>query len=292
MIFGKVRMPEILDGRTVGKALTGELVEKAKTLKERGLTPLLAIVRLGERSDDLAYEKGAISRCQKVGIDVRRVLLAREASQEEVLKVVRSLNDDPAVHGILIFLPLPKGIDQKAVCESIAPQKDVDGISPVSQATVYNGLSGIGYPPCTAQACLEILKYYRCELVGKKVVVLGRSQVIGKPVSMLLLAQNATVTICHSKTQNLAAEAKRADILISALGHAGMVDKQYLRSGQTVIDVGINLNAEGQLCGDVNWEDGQVVSAITPVPGGVGSVTTTVLAKHVLEAAEQLAMSN
>ncbi len=285
-------MPEILDGRTVGKALTGELVEKAKTLKERGLTPLLAIVRLGERSDDLAYEKGAISRCQKVGIDVRRVLLAREASQEEVLKVVRSLNDDPAVHGILIFLPLPKGIDQKAVCESIAPQKDVDGISPVSQATVYNGLSGIGYPPCTAQACLEILKYYRCELVGKKVVVLGRSQVIGKPVSMLLLAQNATVTICHSKTQNLAAEAKRADILISALGHAGMVDKQYLRSGQTVIDVGINLNAEGQLCGDVNWEDGQVVSAITPVPGGVGSVTTTVLAKHVLEAAEQLAMSN
>ena len=292
MIFGKVRMPEILDGRTVGKALTGELVEKAKTLKERGLTPLLAIVRLGERSDDLAYEKGAISRCQKVGIDVRRVLLAREASQEEVLKVVRSLNDDPAVHGILIFLPLPKGIDQKAVCESIAPQKDVDGISPVSQATVYNGLSGIGYPPCTAQACLEILKYYRCELVGKKVVVLGRSQVIGKPVSMLLLAQNATVTICHSKTQNLAAEAKRADILISALGHAGMVDKQYLRSGQTVIDVGINLNAEGQLCGDVNWEDGQVVSAITPVPGGVGSVTTTVLAKHVLEAAEQLGMSN
>ena len=285
-------MPEILDGRTVGKALTGELVEKAKTLKERGLTPLLAIVRLGERSDDLAYEKGAISRCQKVGIDVRRVLLAREASQEEVLKVVRSLNDDPAVHGILIFLPLPKGIDQKAVCESIAPQKDVDGISPVSQATVYNGLSGIGYPPCTAQACLEILKYYRCELVGKKVVVLGRSQVIGKPVSMLLLAQNATVTICHSKTQNLAAEAKRADILISALGHAGMVDKQYLRSGQTVIDVGINLNAEGQLCGDVNWEDGQVVSAITPVPGGVGSVTTTVLAKHVLEAAEQLGMSN
>ncbi|MCR4785000.1 MAG: bifunctional 5,10-methylene-tetrahydrofolate dehydrogenase/5,10-methylene-tetrahydrofolate cyclohydrolase [bacterium] len=285
-------MPEILDGRTVGKALTGELVEKAKTLKERGLTPLLAIVRLGERSDDLAYEKGAISRCQKVGIDVRRVLLAREASQEEVLKVVRSLNDDPAVHGILIFLPLPKGIDQKAVCESIAPQKDVDGISPVSQATVYNGLSGIGYPPCTAQACLEILKYYRCELVGKKVVVLGRSQVIGKPVSMLLLAQNATVTICHSKTQNLAAEAKRADILISALGHAGMVDKQYLRSGQTVIDVGINLNAEGQLCGDVNWEDGQVVSAITPVPGGVGSVTTTVLAKHVLEATEQLAMSN
>ena len=285
-------MPEILDGRTVGKALTGELVEKAKTLKERGLTPLLAIVRLGERSDDLAYEKGAISRCQKVGIDVRRVLLAREASQEEVLKVVRSLNDDPAVHGILIFLPLPKGIDQKAVCESIAPQKDVDGISPVSQATVYNGLSGIGYPPCTAQACLEILKYYRCELVGKKVVVLGRSQVIGKPVSMLLLAQNATVTICHSKTQNLAAEAKRADILISALGHAGMVDKQYLRSGQTVIDVGINLNAEGQLCGDVNWEDGQVVSAITPVPGGVCSVTTTVLAKHVLEAAEQLAMSN
>ena len=285
-------MPEILDGRTVGKALTGELVEKAKTLKERGLTPLLAIVRLGERSDDLAYEKGAISRCQKVGIDVRRVLLAREASQEEVLKVVRSLNDDPAVHGILIFLPLPKGIDQKAVCESIAPQKDVDGISPVSQATVYNGLSGIGYPPCTAQACLEILKYYRCELVGKKVVVLGRSQVIGKPVSMLLLAQNATVTICHSKTQNLAAEAKRADILISALGHAGMVDKQYLRSGQTVIDVGINLNAEGQLCGDVNWEDGQVVSAITPVPGGVGSVTTTVLAKHVLEAAEQLAMNN
>ena len=280
-------MAQLWKGAPVAAALTEELSQRAQTLVAKGITPTLAIVRVGERPEDLSYERGALKRCEKVGIAVRQYLLTAASSQTDLMEVIEEINRDDSIHGCLLFRPLPKHMDEAAICAALSPAKDVDGITAGSLAAVFSG-SGAGYPPCTAQACLEILDHYGYELKGKRAVVVGRSLVIGKPVSMLLLGRHATVTICHTRTADLPAECRRADLLVAAAGKAGAVSAQCLASGQVVLDVGINVDEDGNLVGDVDFAAAEnTVEAITPVPGGVGSVTTSVLARHVIEAAEK-----
>ena len=280
-------MAQLWKGAPVAAALTEELSQRAQALVAKGITPTLAIVRVGERPEDLSYERGALKRCEKVGIAVRQYLLTAASSQTDLMEVIEEINRDDSIHGCLLFRPLPKHMDEAAICAALSPAKDVDGITAGSLAAVFSG-SGAGYPPCTAQACLEILDHYGYELKGKRAVVVGRSLVIGKPVSMLLLGRHATVTICHTRTADLPAECRRADLLVAAAGKAGAVSAQCLASGQVVLDVGINVDEDGNLVGDVDFAAAEnSVEAITPVPGGVGAVTTSVLARHVIEAAEQ-----
>lgn len=279
-------MAEILKGAPVAKAISQQAALRAAELTARGITPTLAIVRVGERPDDISYEKGAVKRCDACGAAVRHVILPADVSQDELISAIRSLNQDDSVHGILMFRPLPRHIDEAAVCDSIAPEKDMDGVTEGSMAGIFSG-SGKGYPPCTAQACIEILDHYGVELRGKHAVIVGRSNVIGKPAAMLLLGRNATVTICHTKTADMGVECRRADIIVAAAGKAGVISADHVSPGQIVLDVGINVTPEGKLTGDIDFDTVEpIVSAITPVPGGVGSVTTAVLAKHVVEAAE------
>lgn len=282
-------MAELWKGAPAAAALTEQLIPRAQALRERGIVPTLAIIRVGERPEDLSYERGAMKRCEKVGIAVRQFLLTAVSSQADLMDVIEEVNRDQSIHGCLLFRPLPRHMDEQAACAALDPAKDVDGITPGSLAAVFAG-SGAGYPPCTAQACLELLDHYGYELKGKRAVVVGRSLVIGKPASMLLLGRHATVTICHTRTADLPAECRRADVLIAAAGKAGVVGAGCLSPGQVVIDVGINAGEEGNLVGDVDFAAAEpVVTAITPVPGGVGAVTTSVLARHVIEAAEKAA---
>ena len=282
-------MAEHWKGAPVAQALTERLIVKANQLKVQGIVPTLAIVRVGERPEDLSYERGALKRCEKVGIRVRQFTLPEESSHGDLLAVIEQINADREIHGCLLFRPLPPQIDEAAICAALDPAKDVDGITAGSLASVFTG-GGAGYPPCTAQACMEILNYYGCDLTGKRAVVVGRSLVVGKPLSMLLLGKNATVTLCHTRTADLAAECRRAELLIAAAGRAGIIGANCLSPGQVVIDVGINVDAAGHLVGDVDFAAAEaVVGAVTPVPGGVGAVTTSVLARHVLDAAAKSA---
>lgn len=277
----------LLKGAEVAKALTETLQQEAEQLKAKGVEPCLAILRVGARDDDLSYERGAMKRCEKVGIAVRQVVLPEDVTQEMLMGEVRKLNEDAGVHGVLMFRPLPKHLDDEAVRAALAPAKDMDGITDGSMTAVYAGTKN-GYAPCTAQACVELLKHYNIPIKGKRVVVIGRSLVIGKPVSLLLLAEHATVTICHSRSENLSEICKEADILVVAAGKAGMIGAESVRAGQVVLDVGIHANADGTLCGDTRFAEVEpIVAAITPVPGGVGAVTTAVLASHVIEAAKK-----
>ena len=282
-------MAELWKGAPAAAALTEQLIPRAQALRERGIVPTLAIIRVGERPEDLSYERGAMKRCEKVGVAVRQFLLTAVSSQADLMDVIEEVNRDQSIHGCLLFRPLPRHMDEQAACAALDPAKDVDGITPGSLAAVFAG-SGAGYPPCTAQACLELLDHSGYELKGKRAVVVGRSLVIGKPASMLLLGRHATVTICHTRTADLPAECRRADVLIAAAGKAGVVGASCLSPGQVVIDVGINAGEDGSLVGDVDFAVAEpVVKAITPVPGGVGAVTTSVLARHVIEAAEKAA---
>ena len=263
------------------------LRKQAEELKKNGTEPCLAILRVGAREDDLSYERGALKRCEKVGITVRQVVLPEDAGQQELMDNIRSLNEDERVHGVLMFRPLPKHLDDEAARRALDPRKDMDGITDGSLAAVYAGTDS-GYPPCTAAACVALLKHYNVPIKGKRVVVIGRSLVIGKPVSLLLLAEHATVTICHSRSENLPAICREADILVVAAGKAGMVGAESVRAGQIVLDVGIHVGADGNLCGDTRFAEVEpIVEAITPVPGGVGAVTTAILASHVIEAARR-----
>ena len=276
-----------LSGSAVAAALSESLIQRTNALKDKGVTPTLAIVRVGEREDDLSYERGAMKRCEKIGVAVKNFVLDAQASQDELLAVIDQVNKDAGIHGCLIFRPLPKHIDDETIRAALSPAKDVDGITDGSLVGVFAGTKQ-GFPPCTAQACMEILAHYGYDLKGKRVTVVGRSLVVGKPVSMMLLKQNATVTMCHTRTADMPGECRKAEILVVAAGKAGVVDDTYVAPGQVVVDVGINVNAEGKLCGDVAFDKVEpVVDAITPVPGGVGSVTTSVLAGHVVEAAER-----
>lgn len=278
-------MAELLLGKEVSAAISERVLEKSEQLKKQGIVPTLGIIRVGAREDDLSYERGALKRCDMLGIAVKKFVLPEDVKQEELMNVITQVNNDADIHGVLIFRPLPKHLDEAAVIDALKPEKDVDGITRGSMYGVFAG-EKVGYPPCTAQACIEILDHYKIDCTGKNIVVIGRSLVVGKPLSMMLLKKNATVTICHTKTKDMPSIARKADILIVAAGKAGVVTKDFVSEGQIVIDVGINVNAEGKLCGDVDYENAaSVVKAITPVPGGVGAVTTSVLAAHIVEAA-------
>ena len=280
-------MAMILKGAPVVAAMNEANAARCEALKAKGITPTLAVVRVGAREDDLSYERGVMTRCGKVGVVVRQYLLPADASQEQLLDVIHGINADPAIHGCLLFRPLPKQFDDRTIRAALSPEKDIDGITDGSLAGVFTN-TAIGYPPCTAQACLEILRHYDLPLSGKRAVVVGRSLVVGKPAAMMLDRQNATVTLCNSRTQNLPALCKEADILVVAMGKMGFIGGDCLREGQVVVDVGIHVNAEGKLCGDVRFAEAEpVVGAITPVPGGVGTVTTSVLVSHVVDAAEK-----
>ena len=282
-------MASILKGAPVVAAMNERNAALCEQLKTKGVVPTLAVVRVGAREDDLSYERGALKRCEKVGITVRQVVLPEDAGQQELMDNIRSLNEDERVHGVLMFRPLPKQFNDRTVRAALAPEKDIDGITDGSLAGVFTN-TDLGYAPCTAQACLEILKYYSVPLSGKRAVVVGRSLVVGKPAAMMLDRENATVTLCNSRTQNLPALCREADVVVVAMGKMGAVGADCLRKGQTVVDVGIHVNEEGKLCGDVKFAEAEpVVDAITPVPGGVGTVTTSVLVGHVVQAAAKKA---
>ncbi|MCI1306248.1 MAG: bifunctional 5,10-methylene-tetrahydrofolate dehydrogenase/5,10-methylene-tetrahydrofolate cyclohydrolase [Lachnospiraceae bacterium] len=280
-------MAELLKGAPVAKAITEDLKRRSEELIRKGVRPRLAILRVGNREDDLSYERGAMKRCEKAGIGVTRLLLPEDCSGAQLSEAIQTINQDYEIHGCLMFRPLPDRKLEERACEQLYPAKDVDCMTSGSLATVFAG-RGEGYAPCTAQACIELLDYYGIDLTGRRVTVIGRSLVIGKPVSMMLQARNATVTMCHTKTVDLPAVCRDAEILVAAAGKAGLVTSEFVRPGQTVIDVGINVDDDGRLCGDVAFSEVEpIAAAITPVPSGVGSVTTAVLAKHVIEGAEK-----
>ena len=281
-------MAEILKGAPVAAAMTEALKARADALKEKGVEPCLAILRVGERPEDLTYERGAMKRCEKIGIRVEQIVLDDTCTQHELLRAIAEINNDTAIHGCLMLRPLPKHLNEQEASEMLTPAKDVDSMTSASLLSVFTG-RGAGFAPCTAQSVVELLDYYEVPLSGARVAVIGRSLVIGKPVSMMLQARNATVTMCHTKTRDMAAVCREADILVVAAGKAGVVDGSFTNPGQVVIDVGINAKPDGGISGDVNFEETEpLVRAITPVPGGVGSVTTAVLCKHVIEAAEKI----
>lgn len=280
-------MAQLLKGAEVVSALNDRIKSDVASLALRGATPTLAILRVGEKPDDLAYERGAMKRAETVGVAVRQIVLPETVSQEELLAEIAKINTDETIHGCLMLRPLPKHIDDQRAREALLPEKDIDGITDGSLAGVFTGTKR-GFPPCTAQACMEILNYYGIDPAGKNAVVIGRSLVIGKPVAMMLLQKHATVTICHTRTVDMPSVTKRAEILIVAAGRAGVVGAEYVSAGQIVLDVGINFNAEGKMVGDADFSAVEpVVGAITPVPGGVGTVTTSVLMAHIVEAAKR-----
>lgn len=275
-------------GAPVAKALTQRLAERAEGLASRGVTPKLALLRVGERADDLSYERAAVKRCDKVGIAAQRVTLPADCSQAELEAAIAGVNADASVHGCLMFRPLPAQLDERAASAALDPAKDMDGVTEGSLAGVFCN-ERRGFPPCTAEAVVELLRHYDVPLEGANVVVIGRSLVIGRPVSMMLLAANATVTMCHTRTRDLAEKCRAADVVVVAAGHPGTFGAECAAPGQVVVDVGINWDeSAGRLVGDVDFDAVEpIVGAVTPVPGGVGSVTTACLAKHVIEAAER-----
>lgn len=281
-------MADVLKGVPVAVSLTEELTARCERLKALGVTPSLAMLRVGEKPGDLAYESGALKRCEKIGISVKKIILPSDADSKEITAHINEINNDDSIHGLLMFRPLDDKSAERSACEALDPSKDVDCMTDASLSGVFTS-SGKGYAPCTAQACVELLAHYGVILEGKRVAVVGRSLVIGRPVSMLLMRENATVTMCHSKTQNLPEVCRNSDVLIAAIGKAKFIGADFVSPGQVVIDVGINTNDEGKLCGDVDYDSvSEIVRAITPVPGGVGAVTTAVLAKHVIESAERV----
>ena len=291
-------MAKQLLGKEVTEALNAKLQAKVEELKAKGITPKLGIIRCGENPSDLSYEKGATARAELIGVDVEKFLLPEDVTKEALIAQIEAINADDSIHGVLMFRPLPKHLkaDQNEICNKLDPRKDVDCMTDLSNAGVFEGRSDLGFPPCTPQACMEILAHYGIDCKGKKAVVIGRSLVVGKPAAMMLMDRNATVTICHTKTVNTAEIAREADILVSAAGVLNSLTKDFVRPGQVVIDVSINWDAEkinakggkGGIAGDAVFAEVEpIVDAITPVPGGVGSVTTSVLIGHVVEAAER-----
>lgn len=271
---------EELRGAPVARAIMDKTAGEITRLAQAGIMPKLAVFRVGSREDDIAYERSIIKRFSAAGAAAEVTALSEDATQEELEAAVRRAADDESVHGILVFSPLPKKFNAGRIRMLIPAEKDVDGMTDASLAGVFRGDKN-AFAPCTAQAVVEILRYYGMEnLAGKRVTVVGRSTVVGKPLAMLLLGMNATVTVCHTKTADTAAECRRADVVIACAGQARMVTDEYMSAGQTIIDVGINADGDG-ICGDVDYAAAQsIVAAATPVPGGVGAVTTAVLLSH------------
>ena len=293
-------MAKLLLGKEVTAALNAKLQARVAALKEKGVTPKLGIVRCGENPSDLSYEKGATARAELIGVEVEKFVLPEDVTKEALIDQIKAINADDSIHGVLMFRPLPKHLkaDQDEICNTLDPAKDVDCMTDLSNAGVFEGRKDLGFPPCTPQACMEILDYYGIDCKGKKAVVIGRSLVVGKPAAMMLMGKNATVTVCHTRTVDVPKEAREADILVSSAGVLKSLTRDYVKPGQIVIDVSINWDPEkvnarggkGAIAGDAVFEEVEpIVEAITPVPGGVGSVTTSVLIGHVVEAAERRA---
>ena len=282
-------MAQLLYGKPVADALTADTRRRADSLRDKGVMPKLVILRCGENEADGAYIRGAMKRGGLCGVDVELRTLPADASADTLAQELEAVNGDRAVHGCLLLRPLPGQLKaaESGLCALLDPRKDVDGMTPVSAAGVFTG-SGEGFPPCTAQACMALLDYYHIDCAGKSAAVVGRSAVVGRPVAMLLLARNATVTVCHTKTRDTAAVTRQADIIVTAAGAAGSLTADHVRHGQVVVDVSTNWNGTG-LCGDAAFDAvADVVEAITPVPGGVGAVTSAVLMAHTVRAAEHL----
>ena len=293
-------MAKLLLGKEVTAALNAKLQARVAALKEKGVTPKLGIVRCGENPSDLSYEKGATARAELIGVEVEKFVLPEDVTKEALIDQIKAINADDSIHGVLMFRPLPKHLkaDQDEICNTLDPAKDVDCMTDLSNAGVFEGRKDLGFPPCTPQACMEILDYYGIDCKGKKAVVIGRSLVVGKPAAMMLMGKNATVTVCHTRTVDVPKEAREADILVSSAGVLKSLTRDYVKPGQIVIDVSINWDPEkvnskggkGAIAGDAVFDEVEpIVEAITPVPGGVGSVTTSVLIGQVGEAAERRA---
>lgn len=278
-------MANLLKGKDVALAINEKSLALLNDLQARNITPTLAILRVGEKDADISYEKNATKKALELGIKVNNVILDENVSKEDFYLKIDELNNDKSINGILMLRPLPEHLDNQKARLSIAASKDIDGCSNESLAGIYTNTK-VGYAPCTAQAVIEILDYYKIDVTGKNVVIIGRSLVIGKPVSMLLLNKNATVTICHTKTKDIENICKKADIVVAASGQMESLNANYFNNKQTVIDVGISYNEQKQkLCGDVLFEEVEpIVENITPVPGGVGSITTAILLNHVIDA--------
>lgn len=274
---------DILKGLPVAEKINERLAEQLRTFE--GAVPHLAIVRVGERPDDMSYERGATKKMDKVGFRCTSFVFPADIDNETFQKEFDKINDNEDIDGILLLRPLPKHLDEKAIENRIDPRKDLDGISPCNMAKVYAGDIS-GYAPCTAEAVIEMLDFAGIDLTGKRVTVVGRSLVIGKPVAMLLMKKNATVTVCHTRTEDMEGTCRNAEVLVAAAGVAKMIKPEFVAKDAVVIDVGINVDESGNLCGDVDFEAVKAVASVaSPVPGGVGSVTTSVLAKHLMKAA-------
>lgn len=276
----------IIDGKALAAAVKQEAARQAAVLKGRGITPCLAVILVGEDPASQVYVRGKINDCAQCGIESRSIRLPESTTQQELLEQIGALAADPAVHGILVQLPLPAQIDEKTVIEAIPPEKDVDGFTPVNIGRMQIGEPC--YLPCTPAGCIRMIESTGTAIAGKQAVVLGRSNIVGKPAAMLLLQKDATVTVCHSKTRNLKELCAAADILVAAVGREGFVTGDMVKPGAVVIDVGINRGADGKLHGDVDFAAAAEKAAwITPVPGGVGPMTRAMLMLNTVQAADR-----
>lgn len=275
-------MGETLYGAPVIEALTTEIRRGVTALKQQDIQPKLAILRIGEEGPDIAYEKGAVKTMETCGIATEVLIVPRDIQREAMKDKIEAINQNRDIHGLLILRPLPPQLEESVIKGYIAPEKDVDCFSPINTAKVFEGDNG-GFLPCTPAAVLEMLKFYHIPINGQNVVIIGRSNVVGKPLAMMLLRENATVTLCHTKTRDIKSVCQRADMVIAAAGAPKMVTPEFIAEGAVVIDVGISF-LEGLLCGDVAPEVVEKASKMTPVPGGVGGVTRIVLAKNLLTA--------
>ena len=275
---------QIIDGKALAAATKAEAAAEAAALKAKGIEPCLAVILVGENPASQVYVRGKVKDCGECGIKSLELRMPETTTQEELLAKIAELAADKTVNGILVQLPLPKQIDERAVIDAIPPEKDVDGFSPVNVGRMQTGQPC--FLPCTPAGCIRMIESTGTKIDGKNAVVIGRSNIVGKPAALLLLAKNATVTVCHSHTANLKEICANADILVAAVGRAGFVTGDMVKPGAVVIDVGINVDENGKLCGDVDYDTIQdKAQAATPVPGGVGAVTTAVLAKHLVRAA-------
>ena len=279
-------MAEIIDGKLVSRSIRENLTLQIEEFKTKtGITPGLAVIMVGDNPASAVYVRNKHKACTEVGIKSYQIELPSETSEEELLLKIDELNRDDNVHGILVQLPLPKHINEEKVINRISPEKDVDAFHPVNVGKIMIG--NYSFLPCTPAGIMELLAYYNVEISGKRCVVIGRSNIVGKPMALLLLEKHGTVTVCHSRTKNLADITKEADILVVAIGKATFLTADMVKEGAVVIDVGINRLPDGKLCGDVDFDNvSSVASFITPVPGGVGPMTITMLLKNTLTAAE------
>ena len=277
---------QLLDGKLMSDELRVRIAERVAALKEKGVHPGLAVILVGEDPASQIYVRNKEKGCEQVGMHSIAIRLPAETTQSELESHIRALNADASIHGILVQLPLPRHLDEAAALAVIAPEKDVDGFHVQNAGKLLNGLEGV--VACTPKGALEMIRRTGVDLNGKEAVVVGRSNIVGKPMAMLLLQQNCTVTMCHSRTADLAAHTRRADVLVAAVGKAKFITADMVKPGAIVIDVGINRNAEGKVVGDVDFDAVKEVAGwITPVPGGVGRMTITMLLENTVEAAER-----